>query len=113
MAAAGGVIRDARGEWIIRFSRSVRTWSVLNAELWAIYDVLLHAWDLGVKKIIVETDSALAVDLINKSGRSNDSVMILLLIRTVINRSWEVQVVHVYREANKVADKPAAMARGR
>ncbi|KAE8722513.1 hypothetical protein F3Y22_tig00013960pilonHSYRG00174 [Hibiscus syriacus] len=105
MNVAGGVIRDARREWIFGFSRSIGICSILNAELWAIYDVVLHAWDLGIKKIIVETDSALVVDLMNDPGQSNISVMVLLLIRTVINRSWEVQFVHVYCEANKVADK--------
>ncbi|KAE8717289.1 hypothetical protein F3Y22_tig00110053pilonHSYRG00038 [Hibiscus syriacus] len=36
--------------------------SVVWKKLWAIHDVLFHAWNLGTRRIEVETDSAMAVN---------------------------------------------------
>lgn len=37
-ATTGGLIRDCRGDWSIGFYRSIGGCSVLNSELWAMYD---------------------------------------------------------------------------
>ncbi|MFQ6634743.1 hypothetical protein Gotur_011937, partial [Gossypium turneri] len=37
-AAAGGCVRDHKGEWTIRFTRYLGNCSVLEAKLWGILD---------------------------------------------------------------------------
>ncbi|KAE8700465.1 hypothetical protein F3Y22_tig00110556pilonHSYRG00057 [Hibiscus syriacus] len=55
MAAAGGFLRDAHGDWIFGFSRSLGICFVLNAELWAIHDALSYAWNNEFTKVEIET----------------------------------------------------------
>jgi hypothetical protein len=58
-------------------------------------------WSKGFRKIILESDSSLAVDLI-----TNDKVIIdknynlIMQARYFLAKNWDIQVIHVYREAN-------------
>jgi ribonuclease HI len=73
----------------------------VGAELWAIANGLQLAWSKGFRKIILESDSSLAVDLI-----TNDKVIIdknynlIMQARYFLAKNWDIQVIHVYREAN-------------
>lgn len=63
----GGVLRDASGCWRGGFVRNLGTCSVLAAELWGILSGLqLLAWEGGWKKIIVESDSSVAVAMVQE-----------------------------------------------
>ena len=64
-AAAGGLLRnDDEGEWIARFTANVGICSVLQAELWgAIYRLRL-AWSMGYRRVILEVDNRLLVDMV-------------------------------------------------
>ncbi|MBA0815447.1 hypothetical protein Gohar_000217 [Gossypium harknessii] len=68
MASAGEVVRDDKGDWISGFSRSLGVATVLHSELWAILDGLNLAWDRGFRKIILESDSKEAIDIINNGS---------------------------------------------
>lgn len=73
------------------------------------YRVFGMVWNwLGSKvlrKIIIQTDSLVAFDLINKSEINvNDAFGIQNSIKDVMAREWTVQVKHIYREGNRVAD---------
>src|ERR1044072_4545311 len=60
----------------------------------------------------IESDSALAIKLIN--GVCSDRhpyAAIVFQIKAWKDKDWEVKFVHVYREANRVADCLANMAR--
>ncbi|KAL4272707.1 hypothetical protein GQ457_13G011180 [Hibiscus cannabinus] len=48
-ATIEGVIRDESGVWIFGFTRRIGRCSVLTAELWAIHDMLNHAWNIGLR----------------------------------------------------------------
>ena len=66
LASAGGVIRDSNGKWLGGFAFNIRSCSITDAELWGIHEGLLLAWDLGLKKVLLESDSACAVEMILK-----------------------------------------------
>ena len=46
MAAAGGLIRDANGNWITGICANIGISSVTNAELWGLFYGLDLAWKL-------------------------------------------------------------------
>ena len=53
----------------------------------------------------LESDSRVVVGLINgESVRVDRNCNILMQIKNMLGRDWEVVIVHVYREANCVAD---------
>ncbi|KAK5811266.1 hypothetical protein PVK06_026593 [Gossypium arboreum] len=53
------------GTWLLGFSRKIRYWDVTRAELWALLDGLEVAWQVGYKKVEIESDSLKAI----KSGK--------------------------------------------
>ncbi|KAE8675521.1 hypothetical protein F3Y22_tig00111662pilonHSYRG00061 [Hibiscus syriacus] len=55
--SCGGVIRDSKGEWKIGFARAVGISSSFEAELWGVFEGLKHAWSVGARSVIVETDN--------------------------------------------------------
>ncbi|KAL8143992.1 hypothetical protein V2J09_017024 [Rumex salicifolius] len=110
-AAAGGVIRDSSGTWLGGFTRSIGICSVPAAELWGILSGLTLAWDLGFRKVCVDTDSLLAFRLINKPvDGAHPLSSLLTLVKDSIGRRWDVRLRHCYREGNRVADDLADFA---
>ncbi|GLT37826.1 hypothetical protein SLA2020_121150 [Shorea laevis] len=109
-AGAGGVFRDHRGHWLLGYTRNIGHTNSLAAELWAIRDGLSLAVERGFTKIIVETDSKVAVTLLN-SNYINFHPLATLLddCRALLCQIPEVHLHHIYREANSVADLLAKM----
>ncbi|GKU89499.1 hypothetical protein SLEP1_g3628 [Rubroshorea leprosula] len=66
LADAGGVLRDDLGRRILGFSRHVGHITSLVAELWAIRYGLSIALSKGFNKLVLETDSKVAMTLIDK-----------------------------------------------
>lgn len=76
-AAAGGVLRDSCGRWIVGFQHFVGRGSALTAELWGILHGLQVAKARGHNKIIIEYDYMVAVSMVHdclKSSLSNTLV---------------------------------------
>ncbi|WCJ31853.1 Polynucleotidyl transferase ribonuclease H-like superfamily protein [Euphorbia peplus] len=110
-ASACGIIRDCQGSWIYGFARKIGRCSVVKAKLWGIYDGLILAWNLGFIKVQVEVDSLLCVDLLHRqSTLSNDLLTLIVGIRTLQQRNWEISISHTYREGNRGADFMANLA---
>ncbi|CAL1354257.1 unnamed protein product [Linum trigynum] len=105
MATAGGVLRNCWGDWISGFCSKLGTGSALLAELWGILQGLQLAWRKGAQFLILESDSQSALNLIEqRSDPVHPYSMILGAIRRMIAQSWVVQLVHTYRERNRVTD---------
>ncbi|GLT32301.1 hypothetical protein SLA2020_069770 [Shorea laevis] len=101
---AGGVFRDHMGNWLLGFMRNVGYSTVLTAELWAIRDGLKLAVERGFTRIIVETDSRVAHILLNSNNYQFHSLAALLNdCRMLVFQLQDVQIKHIYREANMVA----------
>ncbi|KAE8674682.1 hypothetical protein F3Y22_tig00111741pilonHSYRG00313 [Hibiscus syriacus] len=112
MVVAGGVLRDDQGVWIFGFARSLGICTVFMVEFWAIHDSLSHAWHFGFRGIKVETDCAKAVETLNNNIKAVVGGAIVSLIWELLQRDLEIRIKHVHREANLVAERLAALARG-
>ncbi|PKI58238.1 hypothetical protein CRG98_021320 [Punica granatum] len=75
------------------------------AELWGVLSGLELAWELGYRLVLLEVDSLLVTRLIAGSGpRAPQLRTIVREIRSWLERDWQVEVSHRYREGNSVAD---------
>lgn len=74
--------------------------------------VLKLAKAKGVSRLEIDLDSTMVVEQINSGGVGGyEGWKLLKKIQELIrNTDWEVQVSHIYREANKCANAPATMA---
>ncbi|KAF7838057.1 putative ribonuclease H protein [Senna tora] len=109
--ACGGVARDYLGNFLASFTKYLGDCSVLQAELYAIANGLEVAWSLGFRKVVIESDSLTAVNLLKTPVRStHPCAAILFRIQTLSAQDWLVSCVHVLREGNMAADAVAAHA---
>ncbi|KAL4331434.1 hypothetical protein AHAS_Ahas13G0499700 [Arachis hypogaea] len=75
------------------------------AELWGVYYGLKTAWELGLRKVILEVDSKAVVDAIKGATDSNEHPKaIVRKIVELLQRKWQTKLVHNYREGNRGAD---------
>lgn len=100
-AGAGGVRRYLG--WT-GFSLNLGVADNMTAELWGILKGLELAWDPGQKRIILETDSKAALQLIQGAGNESPHYNLVSQIRNLTNRSWNCRLQHAWREGNKYAD---------
>lgn len=110
---AGGIIRDHCGNWVSGYSSSLGTGHILKAELWSILHGLKLAKDLNITHLIIETDSKIAVDLINDTNLSSHHRLFFLIniCRCYLRMFDEARINHIFREANQPADLLAKWGR--
>ncbi|KAJ1394993.1 Ribonuclease H-like superfamily [Sesbania bispinosa] len=107
------LVRDHLGRWTSGFQQNLGAVSVLMAMLRGILNSLILCWNLGARKVVLECDSAVAVQLIREGvHQGHPYEFILQRIGLLLAKEWEVKVVHVWREANGVADHLANSAHG-
>ena len=106
-AGCGGVMRDASGKWVVGFTKELGIWQAFSAEVWAILEGLMIAWDMGFKNIIIETDAEEVVQFILE-GTDSESLQ-LLKIRELLRKDWNVIVQFISRDCNRVADTLAKL----
>ncbi|XP_057418459.1 uncharacterized protein LOC130712657 [Lotus japonicus] len=110
-AGCGGVCRDSNGQWVFGFSRNLGLSNVFWSELWGIFTALHMSLARGLGKVIVESDSLAAITLVNGGcERTHPYASLVLQIRELMQKDWEVICRHTLREANQVADCLANMA---
>ena len=102
------MVRDHRKSWLTGFALKIGTGSFLEAELWGLLEGLKLVWQMGFRKVIVESDSNSAVELLSKGAPSCHPLLsIIQACKRIIEKDWSCYVQHVYRESNKVADRLA------
>lgn len=107
----GGLLRNSAGQFITGFSLHLDEGDHLSAELWAILIGLKIAWDAGVRKIVVESDSAEAISLTEVTNYSiHPDCHIIMEIQSMIHRAWEIRICQISRDANVAADHLAKQA---
>ncbi|CAI0544574.1 unnamed protein product [Linum tenue] len=99
-AAAGGVLRDKHGRLIRAFSMKLGEVSITRAELEGIVKGLKVAWDEGLGCLVVQT----AIKLIREAENRHPHFLLVQEARRMLALDWQVQLIHVYREGNFVAD---------
>ncbi|KAK8550128.1 hypothetical protein V6N12_038858 [Hibiscus sabdariffa] len=78
--------------------------SVLMAELWAMYDGLRHAWEAGFRNIEIESDNKEVVNICNGTSSALKVSVLVSHIVELLKREWRINVKHVSRSCNAVAD---------
>ena len=104
-ASAGFVIRDSQGTPILASAKDIGHSSVVVAEAMALREGLRQAICIGHSHIIVEGDSNILIDSI--SGISPIPWRIKFLVQDIgrfASRCSQISFVHIWREANFVAD---------
>ena len=107
-AAGGGLIRDDMGNWVIGFSRQLGNVNTFAAEIWVLQDGLMLIHQMKLPAIIIELDAKALVDAL-KNPRYGNSVISPLFDdwKVLISQIPHVRINHVFREANKCADRLA------
>lgn len=105
LSGCGGLICDKEGNWVGGLSKCVGRCSPLMAELWGIHDGLKMMVERGFVKVMVESDSKLVVDIVNKVKSHNLAMSNLVLqIHGYMELLEIVEIHHIYREANGCAN---------
>ncbi|KAK3211449.1 hypothetical protein Dsin_016155 [Dipteronia sinensis] len=102
---AGGVIRDNTMNWLVGFALNKGLGSVIEAELWGIFEGLKLVWKVGFRKVIVESDSQSTVLLLSNTIPLNHLLFnIIHVCKSLMENEWSCTIHHVYRESNKAVD---------
>ncbi|KAH1113745.1 hypothetical protein J1N35_007123 [Gossypium stocksii] len=109
-AAAGGVVRDRDGNWILGFTHYLGRCSPLEAEFWGILDGILIVLDKGHKRVKIQTDNLEVVKTLNMEGNVDSGITLLTRIKRTLQSEGQWEVKHVPRECNLVADHLAKIS---
>jgi ribonuclease HI len=110
VAGCGGILRNSAGEWRGGFAKHLGKCTAYVAEMWGVMEGLQYAWKLGYKKVEINVDSLVVVQVL-KNG-STCSAMGLALVKKIqrlMQLEWDITISHSYREANYCADALANM----
>ncbi|KAK1584321.1 hypothetical protein Q3G72_031946 [Acer saccharum] len=108
--AVGGIMRNHCKYWMKGFVASKGVGTVIEAELWGLFEGLTVAWNDGIRRLIAETDSLETVQLITNDTNPNHPLFSLIQsCKHIVNADWSCRVQHVYREGNRLADGLAHM----
>lgn len=99
-----GAIRNDRGEWVRSYYGKVHACQVFKAELHAIYTGMGIIRMIHGRKIEVESDSLIVVNLLNGLRELNHPLAPIVEDCKIILRQMESTIKHIRREGNKVAD---------
>ncbi|CAN1781286.1 Putative ribonuclease H protein At1g65750, partial [Linum perenne] len=104
-SAAGGVIRDDSGRFVSAFSMNLGSCSIMRAELRSIVEGTKRAWNLGIRNLRIQSDSAAAVRMLTSPDYvSNQHDSLIQQFVELSSRDWRITVQHIYRKANFAAD---------
>ncbi|XP_062006018.1 uncharacterized protein LOC133723218 [Rosa rugosa] len=102
---AGGVIRDNTGCWCGGFMINIGVGEVLLAEAWGLFHGLHLALSLKISKLEVESDSAILISHIQNDNVDLHPLGTLVMnCRKLMNEFVSIQIKHIHRERNSVAD---------
>lgn len=98
-------LRDHIGHWLEGEARNIDDTTQVKAELLTILHGLKLAWGRGCNQVILESDSANAIDLITGKRESRRHMRNLIQsCKDMLARDWLVKVVQTCRVANHVVD---------
>ncbi|KAL4307123.1 uncharacterized protein LOC107605009 [Arachis ipaensis] len=103
-AGCGGLLRTQQGEWIGGFTANLGYCQITQAEMWAVLYGLQMAWNLGMRRVIVEMDAIEVLKEINTHQSTKTIDPILREIEEYKERSWEIKFQYANRETNQCAD---------
>ncbi|MBA0569492.1 hypothetical protein Golob_003215 [Gossypium lobatum] len=96
LVAAGGVVRDKEGNWIVGYYRFLGKCSVFDAELWGILDGLKIIQRRGHVHVTIQTDSSEVVkSILDSSSIESNSTLIRRISKQVLMEKPKLQVFDV------------------
>ena len=102
---AGGTIRNELGDWHSGFMVNIGCGEVLQAEAWGLFYGLQLALSSHISNLIVESDSATLVNLFNSESLELHPLgTIISNCKKMMQDMGNVQLHHIHRERNMVAD---------
>ncbi|CAN1799977.1 Putative ribonuclease H protein At1g65750 [Linum perenne] len=103
--AIGGLICNHHGRFVRAFCANVGDCSITRAKLPGIVEGLKLAWELGTRKISVQTDSRAVISILEHDMQMVRQHAVLVAdFHELRSRNWEISLSHVYREANCASD---------
>ncbi|KAL4351429.1 hypothetical protein GQ457_06G031650 [Hibiscus cannabinus] len=84
--SSSGVVRNDTGVWVIGYSRHLGIYSVIEAELWGIYEGLLSAWSLGIHQLKVKSDCLETIILIQRVNGDHRGLYLIACIADILTR---------------------------
>ncbi|KAE8688129.1 hypothetical protein F3Y22_tig00111000pilonHSYRG00174 [Hibiscus syriacus] len=102
-SSIGGIFRDHSGKCLGAFHKKIGFSTILETELWGIYEVIKLAWSYGFEKVIVQRDSGDALKFLSPPSPISPFPAVRATAR-LLDRDWFVHFMKIYREANAVAD---------
>ncbi|KAF7808740.1 putative ribonuclease H-like domain-containing protein [Senna tora] len=97
---AASVIRDSNENWIRGFSKFLDHGNSLKAELWAIALGIRLVKDLSCDKLIIESDSLVAIELLTDDFDYKSHVLGALInfCISTVRDFMEFHISHTFRE---------------
>lgn len=103
--------RDNLGTWKINFAANVGQVTAIEIEFWGLYYGLNVLWLQGVKKLIVDLDSKVAITLVhNDMKRNHPFYPLIMSCRNLISRYWIIKLQYTFQEGNQTTDQLAHQA---
>ncbi|CAN1730826.1 Putative ribonuclease H protein At1g65750 [Linum perenne] len=107
-AAAGVALRDNVGRIQYAAAINLGTCSITRAEMRGAVEGMLIAWELNVRRLEIQLDSTAAISILLQANTGHQHSSLVARFQRLRARDWEIRIVHIYREANHLADCLAA-----
>ncbi|KAL4376861.1 hypothetical protein GQ457_02G014130 [Hibiscus cannabinus] len=85
---------------------------VLMAGLWAVHDMLKHAWSLGFRQVEIEIDNSEVHAIFSGKSMAFHENSVVQVVYSLIALDWVVRFSLVRRDHDRVADALAKLRRG-
>ncbi|CAI0470940.1 unnamed protein product [Linum tenue] len=92
--SCGGIVRGDDGRFIKAFTTNLGGGSITRAELAGIAYGLRFAWEEGIRKVVLQTDSCTARTLIENATPQHPHYSCIAEIRQWLARPWLVRIEH-------------------
>ncbi|CAN1143628.1 Putative ribonuclease H protein At1g65750, partial [Linum perenne] len=90
---------------LLAFAANLGSYTITRAELRSVVEGLNLAWSSGFRRVAVQVDSLCAVQLLsNLAGSDHQHASIIAQFLELKQRDWTIDLQHIYREANFLAD---------
>ncbi|CAN1139822.1 Putative ribonuclease H protein At1g65750 [Linum perenne] len=103
-AAAGWVVRANNGRVKATGAINLGRCMITRAETRGVVEGLQAAWDLGVRRLEVQMDSSAVLSILLSGSLNYQHASLVSRFQRLRGRDWELRFIHVYREANHLAD---------
>lgn len=105
LSGCGGIVRDDKGTCIGGFLKCIGYCIALLAELWSIHIGLKRVTDIGYSRVVVESNSRKAVELImQEATKGTIAGNLVMQIKRQMSSFEVVEIIHNFRKTNKCAN---------